>query len=98
MSDTVEKKIEPRDITYKMNIDENTNEVLEYFLNDEPWKFVDPSEVKVGSQIWFDPNGLERNGIVTNIRKGDFLYYDVGYPDTLDIEEIAMFQVYKVQN
>ena len=36
-------------------------------------------------------------GIVTNIRQGDFLYYDVGFADNLNIEEIAMFQVYKAQ-
>ena len=88
--------MEPRDITFKILVNEETND-MQFFLDDEPWKFVDPKHVKVGSMIWFDPNGLERCGIVTNIRQGDFLYYDVGFADNLNIEEIAMFQVYKAQ-
>ena len=88
--------MEPRDITFKILVNEETND-MQFFLDDEPWKFVDPKHVKIGSMIWFDPNGLERCGIVTNIRQGDFLYYDVGFPDNLNIEEIAMFQVYKAQ-
>ena len=88
--------MEPRDITFKILVNEETND-MQFFLDDEPWKFVDPKHVKVGSMIWFDPNGLERCGIVTNIRQGDFLYYDVGFADNLNIEEIAMFQVYRVQ-
>ena len=88
--------MEPRDITFKILVNEETND-MQFFLDDEPWKFVDPKHVKVGSMIWFDPNGLDRCGIVTNIRQGDFLYYDVGFPDNLNIEEIAMFQVYKAQ-
>jgi len=88
--------MEPRDITFKILVNEETND-MQFFLDDEPWKFVDPKHVKVGSMIWFDPNGLDRCGIVTNIRQGDFLYYDVGFADNLNIEEIAMFQVYKAQ-
>ena len=84
--------MEPRDITFKILVNEETND-MQFFLDDEPWKFVDPKHVKVGSMIWFDPNGLDRCGIVTNIRQGDFLYYDVGFADNLNIEEIAMFQV-----
>ena len=89
--------MDPRDITYKILVNEETNE-MQFFLDDQPWNFVDPKHVQVGSMIWFDPNGLDRFGIVTNIRQGDFLYYDVGFADNLNIEEIAMFQVYKVQN
>lgn len=88
--------MDPKDITYKIMVDEETGK-MEFFLDDQPWKFVDPQNVKVGSMVWFDPNGLERCGIVTNIRQGDFLYYDVGFANNLNIEEVAMFQVYKAQ-
>lgn len=83
------------DITYK--IVEEKDGKRSYTMNNEKWEFVNPSEIVVGSHVWFDPNGLERNGIVTNIRKGDFTYYDVGFPDTLALCEVADFQVYKVE-
>ena len=92
--------MEPRDITYKILVNEETGE-RQYFLDDEPWKFVDPKHVQVGSMIWFDPNGLDRCGVVTNIREGDFIYYDVAMSvrtNDFNSEEIAMFQVFKVQN
>lgn len=91
--------MDPRDITYKIMENEETGE-RQYFLDDEPWKFVNPQHVKIGSMIWFDPNGLERCGIVTNIREGDFIYYDVGMSvrsSDFNSEEVAMFQVYKAQ-
>ena len=94
-SNNNEEEMEPKDITYKIMVDEETGD-KQYFLDDEPWTFIDPSLVKVGSLVWFDPNGLDRYGIVTNIREADFIYYDVGFADNLNIEEIAMFQVYKV--
>ena len=89
--------MEVKDLSYKVFINDDGS-IDRYTLNDEPWEFVDPETVKIGDIIWFDPNGLDRYGIVTNIRQGDFLYYDVGFADNLNIEEIAMFQVYKVQN
>jgi hypothetical protein len=92
-----EDTMEPKDITYKILVDEETGD-KQYFLDDEPWTFVDPSQVRVGSLVWFDPNGLNRFGIVTNIREADFIYYDVGFAENLNIEEVAMFQVYKVED
>jgi len=92
-----EDTMEPKDITYKILVDEETGD-KQYFLDDEPWTFVDPSQVRVGSLVWFDPNGLNRFGIVTNIREADFIYYDVGLAENLNIEEVAMFQVYKVED
>ena len=86
---------DPKDITYKINIHEDGKR--EYFLDDKPWEFVDPSNVKIGDIIYFDPNGLDRYGIVANIREGDFIYYDVSRGDNMNLEEIAMFQVYKVE-
>lgn len=92
---------EVKDLTYTINVDEETGEKT-YFLDDKPWEFVDPSQVKVGSMIWFDPNGLDRYGIVTNIRQGDFTYYDtydfINSPTGVKIEEVAAFQVYRVEN
>ena len=87
--------MEPRDIVYKILVEEETGNKT-YFLNDEPWTFVDPAHVKIGDIIYFDPNGLNRWGIVSSIREADFIYYDVVFPNTFPKEEIAMFQVYKV--
>jgi len=89
--------MEIKDITYQIYEDADTGE-RRFELDNQPWKFVSPDNVKVGSLIWFDPNGLNRNGIVTNIRNGDFVYYDVTNGSSFKTEEIAMFQVYKVQN
>ena len=92
--------MDPKDITYKIMENEETGE-RQYFLDDEPWKFVDPKHVQVGSMIWFDPNGLDRCGVVIDIRQGDFTYYDVVMSvrtNDFNSEEIAMFQVFKVQN
>lgn len=90
--------MEIRDITYEILEDERTGE-RQYLLDKEPWRFIDPKHVQVGSIIWFDPNGLNRSGIVMNIREGDFIYYDVGNGSKFNnLEEIGMFQVYKVQN
>jgi hypothetical protein len=93
MSDSQEIK----DLVYKIEEDEETGH-RDYFLNDAPWTFVDPKEVSVGSVVYFDPNGEERFGIVTGIRESDFIYYDVGFNDSMNIEEVAMFQVYRVEN
>ncbi len=87
--------MEAIDITYKILVNEETGERT-YLLQDEPWTFVDPSNVKIGDIVYFDPNGLERNGIVANIRDEDFIYYDVYFGSNMEPEEIAMFQVYKV--
>jgi hypothetical protein len=84
------------DLSYKVFINDDGS-IDRYTLNDEPWEFVDPETVKIGDIIWFDPNGLERNGIVMNIRKADFIYYDVSRGSNMNLEEIAMFQVYKVE-
>lgn len=85
---------ELKDLTYTINVYDDGRK--EYFLNKQPWNFVDPSQVKVGDIVYFDPNGLNRYGIVTGIREGDFIYYDVSPGDKVDLEEVAMFQVYKV--
>ena len=90
--------MEIKDITYQIYEDTDTGE-RKYELDNQPWKFVDPNHIKVGSIVWFDPNGLNRNGIVMDIRQGDFIYYDVGNGASFKrLEEVAMFQVYKVQN
>lgn len=92
--------MEIKDLSYKIMIDDDNK--MQYFLNDEPWEFVDPSTVNIGDIIYFDPNGLERYGIVMNIRHEDFTYFDVnrGFTSSnssqIYLEEIAMFQVYKV--
>lgn len=84
-----------KDIVYKIHIHDDGKK--EYFLDDKPWNdFVDPAEVKIGDIVYFDPNGLNRFGIVANIREGDFTYYDISPGDKTELEEIAMFQVYKV--
>lgn len=88
--------MEPKDISYKILVNEETGERT-YLLDDEPWTFVDPANVKIGDIVYFDPNGLGRNGIVANIREEDFIYYDVYFGSNMESEEIAMFQVYKVE-
>ena len=87
--------MEIKDISYSILMDDNNN--VQYFLDNEPWEFVDPETVKIGDIVYFDPNGLNRNGIVMDIRKGDFIYYDVSPGNRMNLEEIAMFQVYKVE-
>ena len=87
--------MEIKDISYSILMDDNNN--VQYFLDNEPWEFVDPETVKIGDIVYFDPNGLNRSGIVMNIRKEDFVYYDVSPGNRMNLEEIAMFQVYKVE-
>jgi hypothetical protein len=87
--------MEIKDITYEILEDENTGE-RQYFLDKEPWNFVDPKTVNIGDIVYFDPNGLNRFGIVMNIRNEDYIYYDVSRGTKMELEEIAMFQVYKV--
>lgn len=90
-------KQEIKDLVYKIEVNEETGE-KKYFLDDEPLVFVDPSEIKVGSIVWYDPNGNENFGVVVNIRESDFIYYDVGDNTSMNTEEVAMFEVYKVEN
>ena len=87
--------MEIKDISYSILMDDNNK--VQYFLDNEPWEFVDPETVKIGDIVYFDPNGLNRCGIVMNIRKEDFIYYDVSPGNRMNLEEIAMFQVYKVE-
>jgi hypothetical protein len=87
--------MEIKDITYEILEDENTGE-RQYFLDKEPWQFIDPKTVNIGDIVYFDPNGLNRFGIVMNIRNEDYIYYDVSRGTKMELEEIAMFQVYKV--
>lgn len=91
------------DLTFKMEIDEiegNTEywsypkDKIRYFMNDKLHTFVDPNTVKVGDWVSFNQGELEKSGIVTNIRKSDFIYYDIGFNDSLKIEEVAHFQVF----
>lgn len=89
--------MEIRDITYQILENPDTGE-RQYLLDNEPWKFISPKDVKLGSIVWFDPNGLNRSGVVLDIKEGDFIYYDVANGSQFKTEEIAMFQVYKVQN
>ena len=86
--------MEIKDISYSILMDDNNN--VQYFLDNEPWEFVDPETISIGDIVYFDPNGLNRCGIVMNIRKEDFVYYDVSRGSQMNLEEIAMFQVYKV--
>lgn len=69
-----------------------------YTLNEKPWKFVDPSLIDVGSVIWFNPGKNEQYGVVCETRKGNFMYFYVnnGSMDK-ELEEVAEFQVFKVQ-
>ena len=85
-----------KELCYKIEIDEDTNH-REYFLNDEPWTFIDPKRVTVGCIVHFDKDAPSKSGIVTNVRESDFIYYDVGHADSLLIEEVAMFQVFDVE-
>lgn len=84
------------ELVYQINVhDDGTREFL---LNEKPLQFINPSLVEVGSVVWFDQGLNSRYGVVCEVRKGSFIYYDVN-DGTMDkpLEEIAEFQVYKVQ-
>ena len=81
---------------YKIEIDEKDTSIRKYYLNDEPVEFVDPSEVKVGSLVYFDKLN-QTHGLVQGIRKDKyFVLFDVLCMDNDKTEEVAAFRVYKV--
>lgn len=86
-------KQEIRDITFKIEVYDDGSR--KFYLDDGPgWTYIDPNLIKVGTIVEYDPNGAPRTGVVTNIRKGEFIYYEVGQLDSLDIEEVAEFEVF----
>ena len=89
--------MEIKDLSYKIHYDDNDNSIiLKYTLDDEPWEFVDPSNIQVGDVIFYDKEEYNRFGIVMNIDKRKFTYYEVSNGSEMNLTEIAEFRVFKV--
>ena len=43
--------MEIKDISYSILMDDNNK--VQYFLDNEPWEFVDPETVKIGDIVYF---------------------------------------------
>ena len=81
---------------YKIEIDEKNTDIRKYYLDDKPHEFVEPSQVKVGSLVYFDKLN-QTYGLVQSIRKDKyFVLFDVLCMDNDKTEEVAAFRVYKV--